>query len=160
MAPVDSGALLPRIAAGEPGAAGQLMETYGNLVWSIARRMLGNGSDTEDAVQDTFIELWRHAGRFNPAKGAEVAFVSTIARRRVVDRVRRRHRRPDSVELPEDFEAAEEIEAKSIAMLAINGASGLLSTNLTVLSSTLSIDWMMFAMSMPTKYSYWPPEIL
>ncbi len=102
---------MPRIAAGEPGAAGELMETYGNLVWSIARRLLGNGAETEDAVQDAFIELWRHAGRFDAAKGNEAAFVSTIAKRRVIDRVRRRGRRPDREPLPEHYEPADEIVA-------------------------------------------------
>ena len=87
------------------------METYGNLVWSIARRMLGNGAETEDAVQDAFIELWRHAGRFDAAKGNEAAFVATIARRRVIDRVRHRQRRPDSQPLPEGYEPADETVA-------------------------------------------------
>ncbi|MHC4846428.1 MAG: RNA polymerase sigma factor [Planctomycetota bacterium] len=102
---------MPRVAAGDPGAAGELMQTYGNLVWSVARRMLGHGAETEDAVQDVFIELWKHAGRFDAAKGNEAAFVTTIARRRVVDRVRSRQRRPDTDPLPETYEPAEEATA-------------------------------------------------
>ena len=97
-----AGAPFPRVAAGEPGAADECLASYGGLVWTIARRMLGTGPDTEDAVQEIFIELWRSAGRFDPSKGSEVTFVGTIARRRVVDWVRRRTRRTDVQALPEE----------------------------------------------------------
>ena len=48
----------------------------------VARRLLGNSADAEDAVQEIFIEIWANAARFDPAKGSEVTFVATIARRR------------------------------------------------------------------------------
>ena len=89
-----AGSVLQRVAAGEPGAAQECLDTFGNLVWSVVRKMLGRSTDAEDTVQEVFIELWRHAGRFDPAKGNEVQFVATIARRRTVDRVRRRSRGP------------------------------------------------------------------
>jgi RNA polymerase sigma-70 factor (ECF subfamily) len=97
----ETPAVLQRIAAGEPGATRECLDVYGNLIWSVARRHLGHGPDTEDAVQEICIELWKHAGRFDPAKGSEVQFISTIARRRVVDGLRRRGRRPDTEPLDE-----------------------------------------------------------
>lgn len=104
----EAPALLPRVAAGEPGAADDCMQAYGGLVWTIARSMLGNGPDAEDAVQDVFIELWRSADRFDPSKGRESTFVSVIARRRVVDRVRKRQRSPVLEPLPERLDAGGE----------------------------------------------------
>jgi hypothetical protein len=61
---------LERIAAGDPLAVEGCLEKYRGLVWSIARRFAGNHADAEDAVQEVFIELWQHAGRFNSAMAA------------------------------------------------------------------------------------------
>jgi RNA polymerase sigma-70 factor (ECF subfamily) len=70
---------------------------YGPLVWSIARRMSPGPAQAEDAVQEIFIELWKHAGRYDPAQASEPAFVTMIARSRMLDRLRQaeRRRRPE-----------------------------------------------------------------
>ena len=81
--------LLPRVALGEPAAIDECLDRYGGLVWSLACRMAPARADAEDAVQEIFIDLWRNAWRFRPEAGAEVAFVSTLARRRLVDLQRR-----------------------------------------------------------------------
>lgn len=94
-----SPSLLQRIAAGDESAVRSCLDEYGGLVWSLARRYLTPlGDDVEDAVQEVFVELWRHAGRFDPAKGSEPAFVATITHRRLTDRQRRaRLRRSESL---------------------------------------------------------------
>jgi RNA polymerase sigma factor (sigma-70 family) len=85
---------LERIASGDPLAVEGCMTKYRGLVWSIARQLTGNHADAADAVQEVFIELWRHAERFDPAIAAESTFVSTVARRRLIDRQRRHARQP------------------------------------------------------------------
>ena len=90
---------LQRIAAGDPLAVDGCLEKYRGLVWSIARRFPGNHADAEDAVQEVFVELWRHAGRFDAAVAAESTFVATVARRRLIDRHRRRARQRETVPL-------------------------------------------------------------
>jgi len=90
---------LDRIAAGDPLAVEGCLEKYRGLIWSMARRFQANHADAEDAVQDVFIELWRHARRFDPAMAAESTFVVTVARRRLIDRHRRRARRPEAIAL-------------------------------------------------------------
>lgn len=72
------------------------IDRYSGLAWSLARRFLGNEADAEEAVQDIFIELWRRADRFDPKRAEEVAFVSMIARRRIIDRLRQVKRHPAS----------------------------------------------------------------
>ncbi len=52
-------------------------------------------------AQEIFIELWKCAGRYDPEKQSEVAFVAMIARRRLIDRRRRRQRSPEGVPLDE-----------------------------------------------------------
>jgi RNA polymerase sigma-70 factor, ECF subfamily len=93
--------LLARVAVGEPEAVRECLSRYGNLVWSIARRM--DPSEPEDAVQEVFLDLWKSASRFDPQIASEPAFVTMIARRRLIDRRRSRGRRPSlegGVELP------------------------------------------------------------
>lgn len=86
--------ILRRMAAGDAAAAEECVRRYGSLVWSLARRMSFDRNDTEDAVQEIFIDLWRSGGRFDPDRAPESAFVATIARRRLIDRQRRSIRAP------------------------------------------------------------------
>ena len=72
----------------------ECLDRYSGLVWSLARRFLGTSSEAEDAVQEIFIELWRSAGRFNAETASEATFIATIARRRLIDRLRKRSREP------------------------------------------------------------------
>ncbi len=97
--------LLPRIAAGDERAVGEVLERYGRLVWSLARRWTPDGDDVEDAVQEIFIDLWRTADRFNDARISEAGWVAMIARRRLIDRTRRRGRRPELEALTDDVDA-------------------------------------------------------
>ena len=88
--------LLQRIAKGDASAVQECMETYGNLVWSLARRYSESAADAEDATQEIFLDIWKSAGRFDPERGKETTFIATIARRRLIDRVRAAGRRhPD-----------------------------------------------------------------
>lgn len=95
-----SNSLLQRVANGETQAVAACIDQYGALVWSLARRLLGNPSEAEDAVQEVFIEIWKHAGRFDPAIASETTFVAMIARRRLIDRRRRDNRRLDTEAFP------------------------------------------------------------
>lgn len=94
--------LLPEVADGRPGAVSDCIDRYGGLLWTAARRMLPTATEAEDAVQEIFVELWRAAPTFSPARGSEHVFVMTLARRRLIDRLRRAGRRPREVRLEED----------------------------------------------------------
>src|SRR5687767_13703237 len=59
------------------------------MVWSIALRMTHTRADAEAAVQEIFADVWRSAGRFDPQQGSEEIFIMQIARRRLIDRMRR-----------------------------------------------------------------------
>lgn len=107
--------LLQRVAAGEEQAVAACLETYGGLIWSVARRLSLGPADAEDAVQEIFIDLWRSAARFDPAVASEAAFVTMLARRRAIDRRRRAQRRPQaeliSESLPEDTDGPDAVAA-------------------------------------------------
>jgi RNA polymerase sigma-70 factor (ECF subfamily) len=80
--------LLPRVAAGERLAVQRCIRRYGPIVWSIARRLSPTPADAEDAVQEIFLDIWRHAGRFDRKLGCEKVFVTVLARRTLIDRLR------------------------------------------------------------------------
>ncbi|MGA1266585.1 MAG: RNA polymerase sigma factor [Phycisphaerales bacterium] len=93
------------MAGGEPGAINECLKRFHGLVWSLARRLGTQASDAEDAVQEIFVDLWRSASRFNPDIASETTFVAMIARRRLIDRGRRRMRRPESAMIEETIHA-------------------------------------------------------
>ena len=87
-----SSGILQQVARREDGAAESMLEHFGSLVWGIVKKFCFNASECEDAAQEIFIEVWKHAPRFDPAIAGETAFVAMIARRRMIDRVRRKSR--------------------------------------------------------------------
>lgn len=80
--------ILQRVANGDRTAVDDCLKQYGGLVWSIARRMLRNSEDAEDAVQEIFVDVWKNAERFDETKASEATFIAMIARRRLIDRIR------------------------------------------------------------------------
>jgi RNA polymerase sigma-70 factor (ECF subfamily) len=86
---------LPKVASGDQAAVAACIDRYGGLVWSLARQFISIEADIEDAVQEIFVALWTHADRFDAARAGEATFVSMIARRRLIDRLRKQKRQPD-----------------------------------------------------------------
>ena len=98
-----SPSLLQRIASGDSAAVGECITEYGALVWSLARRLSRTASDAEDATQEIFLDIWRSAGRFDPSQGSDKIFIAMIARRRLIDRLRKKSAEPpmDPIEVLE-----------------------------------------------------------
>jgi len=87
--------ILQRIADGDKNAVQDCLDKYSGLIWSLARRMCRNTADAEDAVQEIFIDIWKNAGRFDETQASETTFIAMIARRRLIDRLRKVTRQPD-----------------------------------------------------------------
>ena len=92
---VDDVQLVARIAAGDEQALGALYDRWGVSVHTLAYHLLGDEDEAEDAVEETFWQAWRQAGRFDAARGAVSTWLSTIARSRALDRLRARRRRAE-----------------------------------------------------------------
>lgn len=86
-------AILHRIASGDRAAVQDCLNKYGGLVWSIARKLLRNADDAEDAVQEVFVDVWKNAARFDESQASETTFIAMLARRRIIDRIRYSARR-------------------------------------------------------------------
>ena len=80
--------LLVRVAAGDQTAFDELYDLLSPRVFALILRVLVNRSQSEEVLQEVFLEVWQSAGRFAPNKGQGRTWVLTIAHRRAVDRVR------------------------------------------------------------------------
>jgi RNA polymerase sigma-70 factor (ECF subfamily) len=54
-------------------------------------------------VQEIFVEIWRNAEKFDPEVASEATYIAMIARRRLIDRYRRRARELDTSPLTEEL---------------------------------------------------------
>lgn len=99
-------------ARGEPEAVRELYAAYGKAVFTVAISSLGDHGLAEEAVQQTFLQAWRAAERFDPAREPG-PWLYAIARRVAVDIYRRERRHQgrqaldgatDVAALPQSFE--------------------------------------------------------
>src|SRR3972149_5266404 len=98
--------LIQRSQAGELESFNRLVEIYQTSVYNLALRMLGRPEVAEDATQDTFIHAFRSLGQFHG--GSFRAWLFTIASNACKDELRRRSRRPASLEALEEEDAMPE----------------------------------------------------
>ncbi len=102
----DPDALLGAVALGDSAAYEQLFDVLAPSVLGIARRVVRDPSLAEDVTQETFLEVWRNATRFERGRGKAKTWVLTIAHRRAVDAVRRSEaqRRNDGYAAPDQVD--------------------------------------------------------
>ena len=104
--------LMHRVAAGDEQAVSELYDRFAPLVYKVAWQFQPSHAEAEDAVQEVFVRLWQTADRFDPRRAKLVTWVMLIARRHLIDRLRRNSVRPRTTGLesglPEDALAAAE----------------------------------------------------
>jgi len=82
--------LLRRIAAGDRDAFGLLYDRFAPVLFGFSLRILKDARDAEDVLQETFVQAWRDARRFDAARASVRGWLFTIARSRALDRWRSR----------------------------------------------------------------------
>lgn len=103
--------LMQRVASDDADAIAQLYDRFGSLVYRMAYQAMPTRSDAEDVVQDVFVRLWRTAGRYDPKRAALVTWVMLLARRHMVDRLRRVKARVRTSALQDGWSAPGKSEA-------------------------------------------------
>ena len=108
--------LLVHAARGDTEAFEAVYDRLAGPVYGVILRVLRDPSQSEEVTQEVLLEVWRTAARFDPAMGGAATWVTTIAHRRAIDRVRsttaaaeREHKTAD-LRPPHD-EVAEAVEA-------------------------------------------------
>jgi RNA polymerase sigma-70 factor (ECF subfamily) len=99
--------LVLRCQAGDEAAFAELVERYGPRLRYFLRRLLGPTGETEDVLQDTWLDVFRSAPRLADP-GAFAAWLYRVARDRAW-RLLRKQRQP-LAPLPEEDLAGEEAE--------------------------------------------------
>lgn len=92
---------MQRVSLDDDAAISELYDRFGPLVYRMAFQAMPTRSDAEDAVQEVFVRLWRTAGRYDPKRAALVTWVMLLARRILVDRMRRTQARVKTASLSE-----------------------------------------------------------
>lgn len=82
-------ALLVRVASGDENAFHEVYDLLAPAAYGLALRVTGDEHLAQDVLQETFAKVWAAADRFDPALGSARAWVTVMAHRRAVDRVRR-----------------------------------------------------------------------
>ena len=99
--------LLTKIAAGDRTALSQLYDRYSRMIYAIAWKSLNSVEDCEEVVLDVFAQVWKIADRFDADKGSVEQWIFTLARSRIIDRLRK-IQRLNKVDIA--IEAGKEIE--------------------------------------------------
>lgn len=87
-APQDAAALMCQIAEGHEAALSRLIALHGRGLTIFVTRYLGSAAEADEVVQDTFLQVWRQAGRYDPDRAAVSTWLYRIAASRAIDRLR------------------------------------------------------------------------
>lgn len=102
---IEEACLIARTGTGDRAAFRKLYARYNAPLFSLAVRMLRDTGAAEEALQDAFLKIWRHAASFDSQRSRPFTWLATITRRTCIDHLRRSGRQAETVAL-DDFEPA------------------------------------------------------
>jgi RNA polymerase sigma-70 factor (ECF subfamily) len=82
--------LMAMIQQREPEAIGHLHDRYASTLKALIMRVLHNDAESDDMLQEIFLEIWDRAASYDPEKGKALGWIITLTRRRSIDRLRKR----------------------------------------------------------------------
>src|ERR687891_147360 len=99
-----------------------LYNRYGDYVYSVCLRMVGDVQLAEDLSQEVFLRLWRRPDLYDMSRGRFLTWLLSVARNRAIDERRSRGRRfkhesPPSLAAEESLAAAG-VEGEDTAVLS------------------------------------------
>ena len=83
-------ALLKKISQHHQPALDELYGRYGRTLKAVIESVVHEEAEADDVLQEIFLQIWKEADNYSPRVGKPLGWVVTIARRRAIDRLRRR----------------------------------------------------------------------
>ena len=87
--PTDE-ALMQSIVERQPSAISSLYQRHSKTLKKVIYQVLQDEAEADDVLQESILQVWREAASYSAALGKPLGWLVTIARRRAIDRVRRR----------------------------------------------------------------------
>jgi RNA polymerase sigma-70 factor (ECF subfamily) len=85
--------LVSLLAGRDVRALEALYDRYGDYVYSVSLRVVGDAQLAEDIAQEVFLRLWRRPDLFDAGRGRFVTWLLSVARNKAIDERRSRGRR-------------------------------------------------------------------
>lgn len=76
---LESLTILQRIAKTDKSAVADCLDTYGNLVWALAKKYTNSTEKAEEAVIKIFDHIWKCASKYDSAKCTEEKYILRVA---------------------------------------------------------------------------------
>jgi RNA polymerase sigma factor (sigma-70 family) len=86
--------LLARTGLGDRAAFATLYQHTSAHLLGVVLRIERDRAQAEDIVQEVFVNVWRAAGSFDAAQSQPLTWLTSIARNRAIDGLRRRQTQP------------------------------------------------------------------
>ena len=106
--------LLRAVSRGDESALAALYDRYRLILFGLILRILHDRQEAEDVLQEAFLQVWRRANDFDPARGRAFTWLVTIARSRALDRLRMLSSRSRFVEADEQTVSDEVIDTAEV----------------------------------------------
>lgn len=87
---LDDKELVRAIVERDDGAISELFDRYSGMLTALSRRILNDPADAEEILQETFLQVWKQAARYDPRRSSVSTWLVLIARSRSIDRLRSR----------------------------------------------------------------------
>ena len=82
--------LLAAVAKGDQAAFERLYSATRAKLYGVLLRILGKPELADDVMQETYLKVWRMAGKFDPTIASPITWMVAIARNRAIDIVRKK----------------------------------------------------------------------
>ena len=114
--PSKVGRLLVAVAAGDEKAFLLLHQMTTPILRSVIHNLLRDSESASDALQETYLTVWRRAASFDPQRGAALSWLVAVARNKALDHMRSQARRPAHDDIDDKLEDGDpDPEAHAVA---------------------------------------------
>jgi RNA polymerase sigma factor (sigma-70 family) len=106
--------LLARVTLSDQQAFAELYRLTSSHLYAIALRILRESGAAEEVLQESYVNIWHHAGSYVAAKSQPLTWLTSIVRNRCLDQMRRRE--VDTVTIDEEEQGMMSADDRPTAM--------------------------------------------